>query len=126
LRLIGTGSGFAGACPRPYPSPASQIIVTLTTGLISTVKPTAMVMDAIKDVTAMDGIVLDPFGGSGSTLLAAEGCSRSARLIELDPRYCDLIVSRFQANSGEDARLEATGERFSLVREIRLDWEDEE
>ncbi|MFY0639359.1 site-specific DNA-methyltransferase [Maricaulis maris] len=91
-----------------------------------TVKPTAMVMDAIKDVTAMDGIVLDPFGGSGSTLLAAQSCSRSARLIELDPRYCDLIISRFEAASGEDARLEATGERFSLVREIRLDWEDEE
>ncbi|MBL4544644.1 MAG: hypothetical protein JKP95_01900 [Oceanicaulis sp.] len=89
-----------------------------------TVKPTAMVMDAIKDVTAMDGIVLDPFGGSGSTLL--ESCSRSARLIELDPRYCDLIVTRFQADSGEEARLEATGERFSLVREVRLDWEDEE
>jgi len=90
-----------------------------------TVKPMAMVADAIKDVTPMDGLVLDPFGGSGSTLLAAESCGRSARLVELDPRYCDLIVSRFQAASGEVARLDATGERFSLVREIRLEWEGE-
>ena len=88
-----------------------------------TVKPTAMVADAIKDVTPLEGLVLDPFGGSGSTLLAAEGCGRSARLIELDPRYCDLIIRRFEAATGEDARLEQTGERFSFVSEIRLEWE---
>jgi DNA modification methylase len=88
-----------------------------------TVKPTAMVADAIKDVTPLEGLVLDPFGGSGSTLLAAEGCGRSARLIELDPRYCDLIIRRFEAATGEDARLEQTSERFSLVSEIRLEWE---
>lgn len=87
-----------------------------------TVKPTAMVMDAIKDVTARDGVVLDPFGGSGSTLLAAEGCGRSARLIELDRRYCDLIIRRFEVATGKSAILEETGETFSLVKEMRLEW----
>lgn len=87
-----------------------------------TVKPTAMVMDAIKDVTPRDGVVLDPFGGSGSTLLAAEGCGRSSRLIELDARYCDLIIRRFEAATGKSALLEGTGETFSLVKEMRLEW----
>lgn len=87
-----------------------------------TVKPTAMVMDAIKDVTARDGVVLDPFGGSGSTLLAAEGCGRSARLIELDARYCDLIIRRFEEATGKSAILEGSGETFSLVKEMRLEW----
>ena len=87
-----------------------------------TVKPTAMVADAIKDVTRVDGVVLDPFGGSGSTLLAAEGCGRSARLIELDARYCDLIIRRFEEATGLSATLEGRGETFSLVREMRLEW----
>ena len=87
-----------------------------------TVKPTAMVTDAIKDVTARDGVVLDPFGGSGSTLLAAEGCGRSARLIELDRRYCDLIIRRFEEATGKSAILEETGETFSLAKEMRLEW----
>jgi len=87
-----------------------------------TVKPTAMVMDAIKDVTARDGLVLDPFGGSGSTLLAAERCGRTARLIELDERYCDLIITRFEEATGQTAILEESGETFDLVREMRLDW----
>lgn len=87
-----------------------------------TVKPTAMVADAIKDVTRVDGVVLDPFGGSGSTLLAAEGCGRSARLIELDARYCDLIIRRFEEATGLSAILEGSGETFSLVREMRHEW----
>lgn len=87
-----------------------------------TVKPTAMVADAIKDVTRVDGVVLDPFGGSGSTLLAAEGCGRSARLIELDARYCDLIIRRFEEATGLSAILEDSGETFSLVREMRHEW----
>ncbi|MCF8880524.1 site-specific DNA-methyltransferase [Hyphobacterium sp. SN044] len=87
-----------------------------------TVKPTAMVADAIKDVTRVDGVVIDPFGGSGSTLLAAEGCGRSARLIELDARYCDLIIRRFEEAMGLSAIHEGSGETFSLVREMRRDW----
>lgn len=69
-----------------------------------TVKPVALVADAIKDVTARAELVLDPFGGSGSTLIAAERCGRSARLIEIDPAYCDVIVARWEKATGRKAR----------------------
>lgn len=61
-----------------------------------TVKPVAMVADAIKDCSNRDDIVLDPFGGSGTTLIAAEKSGRKARLIEIDPLYCDVIIRRWQ------------------------------
>jgi DNA modification methylase len=57
-----------------------------------TVKPVAMIADAIKDVSRRGGIVLDLFGGSGSTLIAAHKTGRRARLCELDPVYCDRIL----------------------------------
>lgn len=72
-------------------------------GLHPTVKPVALVADAIKDVSKRNDIVLDMFGGSGSTLIAAESCGRRARLIELDPLYCDVIVRRFHAYTGIEA-----------------------
>lgn len=69
-----------------------------------TVKPVALIQDAILDVTKRGDILLDPFGGSGSTLVAAERCGRKARLIELDPLYCDVIVRRFESYTGKQAR----------------------
>ncbi|NGQ93152.1 ParB N-terminal domain-containing protein [Rhodobacter sp. HX-7-19] len=77
-----------------------------------TVKPTALVADAIRDVSHRGEIVLDPFGGSGSTLLAADKTRRRARLIEIDPLYCDVAVRRWQALTGGSAVLAETGERF--------------
>ncbi|MET0181627.1 MAG: DNA methyltransferase [Caulobacterales bacterium] len=68
-----------------------------------TVKPVAMIADALKDCAALGDIVLDPFGGSGSTLIAAQKTGRIARLIELDPLYCDVIVRRWQAYTGKKA-----------------------
>ena len=54
------------------------------------------------------GLVLDPFGGSGPALIAAEQTGRNAALVELDPRYCDVVVSRFEAVTGQKAeRVEA-------------------
>ena len=70
-----------------------------------TVKPVALVADAIRDCSRRDEIVLDPFGGSGSTLIAAEKAGRRARLIEFDPSYCDLIVRRFEQVTGKQALL---------------------
>lgn len=70
-----------------------------------TVKPVAMVADAIKDCTKRGEIVLDAFGGSGSTLIAAETCGRRARLIEYDPAYCDTIVTRWEGLTGKQAVL---------------------
>jgi DNA modification methylase len=56
-----------------------------------------MIADAILDVSGRGEIVLDPFGGSGSTLMAAEQTGRCAYLIELDPLYCDTILARWEA-----------------------------
>ncbi len=68
-----------------------------------TVKPVARVADAIKDCSKRGHVVLDGFGGSGSTLIAAETCGRKARLIEYDPLYCDTIIARWQARTGKTA-----------------------
>jgi DNA modification methylase len=68
-----------------------------------TVKPVALVADAIRDVSKRGGIVLDPFGGSGTTLIAAEKTGRKARLIEVDPVYCDVIVRRYETYAGKQS-----------------------
>ena len=65
-----------------------------------TIKPLPLVADAILDASRRDDIILDPFGGSGTTLLAAEQTNRRARLIEIDPLYCDVILRRFREATG--------------------------
>jgi len=84
-----------------------------------TVKPTRLVADAIKDCSRRGDLVLDPFGGSGTTLIAAEKTGRSARLIEYDPAYCDTILRRFERVTGKQAMLLATGETFEDVEQQR-------
>jgi hypothetical protein len=84
-----------------------------------TVKPVSMIMDAIKDTSKRGEIVLDPFGGSGSTLIAAEKTKRSARLIELEPGYCEVTIRRWEQLTGEEATLAGTGETFSAVHARR-------
>ena len=84
-----------------------------------TVKPTRLVADAIKDCSRRGDLVLDPFGGSGTTLIAAEKTGRSARLIEYDPAYCDTILLRFERLTGKSAKLLATGETFEDVEQRR-------
>jgi DNA modification methylase len=68
-----------------------------------TVKPVQLIADAIKDVSQRNGIVLDLFGGSGSTLIAAHKTGRRAHLCELDPIYCDRIIQRWEAYAKDDA-----------------------
>ena len=80
-----------------------------------TVKPVPLVIDAIKDTSKRGDIVLDAFGGSGSTLIAAEKTKRRARLIELEPGYCAVTISRWQKLTGQEAVLEATGETWNEV-----------
>jgi DNA modification methylase len=70
-----------------------------------TVKPAQMVADAIMDCSKHNGIILDPFGGSGTTLIAAEKTGRQARLIEFDLHYCDVILSRWEKLTGQQAEL---------------------
>jgi DNA modification methylase len=84
-----------------------------------TVKPVALVADAIRDCSRSSEIVLDPFGGSGTTLIAAEKTVRQARLIEFDPAYCDQTLHRFEQITGKPARLAATGQSFEDVAAAR-------
>ncbi len=77
-----------------------------------TVKPVALVADAIKDCSKRGDIILDAFGGSGSTLIAAETCGRKARLIEYDPLYCDTIITRWQNLTGKVAAHETLQTSF--------------
>jgi len=81
----------------------------------TTVKPTNLVVDAIKDCSRRGDVVLDMFGGSGTTLIAAEKCGRVARLIEYDPLYCDTIITRFERYTGKKAVLAETGALFDDV-----------
>lgn len=78
-----------------------------------TVKPVAMVRDAIYDCSSRKGIILDPFGGSGTTLIAAEQAGRRARLIELDPHYVDVTLRRFSDVTGIDPVNMWTGRSLS-------------
>jgi DNA modification methylase len=85
-----------------------------------TMKPVELVERAIRNSSKSRDTVLDPFGGSGSTLIACEKTGRQARLIELEPKYCDVIVRRWQEFSGKEARLEADGRPFAEVAAERL------
>jgi DNA modification methylase len=80
-----------------------------------TVKPVAMVEDAIRDCSHRKGIVLDPFGGSGTTLVAAERTGRCGFAVELDPLYCDVSLRRLRSVCGLQAVLQATGQEFEDV-----------
>jgi DNA modification methylase len=77
-----------------------------------TVKPAALVKDAILDASKKAEIVLDLYGGSGTTLIAAETSGRRARLMELDPTYADVIIRRWEAMSGREALHARSGESF--------------
>jgi DNA modification methylase len=78
-----------------------------------TMKPVELVERAIRNSSKSRDIVLDLFGGSGTTLIAAERAGRRARLVELDPRYVDVIVQRWQQQSGQTASLATTGQGFN-------------
>jgi DNA modification methylase len=84
-----------------------------------TVKPVALVADAIKDCSRRGGLVLDPFCGSGTILVAAERTGRKARALEIDPAYVDVGVRRWQTYTGKAAVLAASGETFETIEEQR-------
>lgn len=78
-----------------------------------TCKPVKMVADAILDVTARGDIVIDPFMGSGTTLIAAERVGRIAYGLEIDPHYCDTVIRRYQALTGDPAVHSQSGRTFA-------------
>jgi DNA modification methylase len=84
-----------------------------------TVKPVALVADAIKDCSKRGNLILDPFGGSGTTMIAAEKTKRRAALMELDPRYVDTIIRRWQAFTGKEAVCASTEATFA-AREVEV------
>ena len=70
-----------------------------------TVKPVSMLVDILLDASDFGDIVLDTFGGSGSTLIAAQECGRKARLIEISPDYCDVIIHRWEKMTGKKHKI---------------------
>lgn len=107
-QFIGAQRGTVVRCDRPTKS-----------DLHPTMKPVALIEEMI-EASSLDGdIVLDLFGGSGSTLIAAEKTDRAARLMELDPKFADVIVTRWQDFTGRTATLEATGQTFAEVAQQR-------
>jgi DNA modification methylase len=84
-----------------------------------TMKPVELVERAIRNSSKGRDTILDPFGGSGTTLIACERANRQARLIELDPRYCDVAVTRWQRWSGLTATLAGDGRTFEKIAAAR-------
>jgi DNA modification methylase len=75
----------------------------------------ALAEEAIRNSSKAGEIVLDLFGGSGSTLIACEKTGRLSRIIELDPKYCDVIIRRWEAFTGTSATLALDGSTFAEV-----------
>jgi hypothetical protein len=84
-----------------------------------TVKPVALVVDAIKDCSRRGEIVLDPFAGSGTTVIAAEKLRRRARAIEIDPVYVDVTIKRWQRLTGATAAHNTSGKSFAEIAQER-------
>jgi DNA modification methylase len=84
-----------------------------------TVKPVALIADAMRDCSRRGSIILDAFAGSGTTIMAAEQIGRRAFCIEIDPRYVNVAVRRWQRFTGRDAIMEATGQTFEETRAER-------
>jgi DNA modification methylase len=81
-----------------------------------TQKPVALAEEAIDKTTRQGATILDLFGGSGSTLIACEKTGRDARLMELDPKYCDVIIKRWQEFTGKIATHAETGQPFAEMK----------
>lgn len=84
-----------------------------------TMKPVELVERALRNSSKTRDTILDVFGGSGTTLIACEKSGRQARLIELEPKYCDVIIRRWQEFTGREAKLESDGKSYSEVAGAR-------
>jgi hypothetical protein len=82
-----------------------------------TCKPVDLIADAILDCSKRRDVVLDCFGGSGSTLIACEKTGRAARLIEIDPLYCDVAIRRWQKFCGGTAIHQPSGRSFLQIEQ---------
>jgi DNA modification methylase len=84
-----------------------------------TMKPVELVERALRNSSKTRDTILDVFGGSGTTLIACEKSGRQARLVELEPKYCDVIIRRWQEFTGREAKLESDGKSYSEVAGAR-------
>jgi DNA modification methylase len=84
-----------------------------------TQKPVALAEEALDKTTRASAVIMDLFGGSGSTLIACEKTARDCRMMELDPKYCDVIIKRWQDFTGQQATLEATGQTYDELKDER-------
>jgi DNA modification methylase len=103
--------------PNVWDYPSQNVWASSAKGKLSlhpTVKPVALIADAIRDCSNQNDVILDPFGGAGTTLIAAERTSRHARLIEIDPRYVDATVRRWQHLTGKIAVHAESAQPFGL------------
>ena len=92
-----------------------------------TMKPVALVGGMILNSSRPEDVVLDLFGGGGATLIACEKHNRNARLMELDPKYCDVIIKRWQDYTGKEAVHEATGKTFEAIsKRVDIDFDGKE
>jgi len=82
--------------------------------------PVYLPENIVTNFTGMNAIVIDCFGGTGTTLIACEKTARDCRMMELDPKYCDVIVQRWQEFTGQQATLEATGQTLAELQAERL------
>jgi DNA modification methylase len=96
-----------------FPRPTSS-------DLHPTMKPVVIYEYGICHASNNGGLVLDLFGGSGTCVIACEKTNRDCRMMELDPKYCDVIIKRWQDFTGKQATLEATGETFQELTNARL------
>jgi DNA modification methylase len=85
-----------------------------------TMKPVQLIERAIRNSSKGRDIILDPFAGSGSTLIACEKTGRYARLIELEPKYCDVAMTRWQDHTGKVAEFGGDGRPFAAITEERI------
>jgi DNA modification methylase len=86
-----------------------------------TVKPVALIADAMRDCSRRGSIVLDAFAGSGTTIMAAEQIGRRAYFVEIDPQYVDVAIRRWQRVTGKDAILQSTGQTFAETLTARTE-----
>ena len=112
---MGAIAPMCGAAPA---SAVSARAATRALAMHPTVKPVSLVADAILDCSRRGGIVLDPFCGSGTILMAAERTGRCARAIELDPRYVDVALRRFRRVTGIEPVFADSGR---TLRELEAD-----
>jgi len=77
--------------------------------------PVYLPENIVTNFTGMNAIVVDCFGGTGTTLIACEKTARDCRMMELDPKYCDVIIKRWQDFTGQQATLEATGQTYDEI-----------